>query len=121
MRAHTHTHTHTRVRTLGATCDVCMQGTYETLPTSITYCSYWCTVIFDILLSIETVELPVRPGLAVPWLRSLVTGLSPRRLRVRVRVNPCGILDKVALGQVFLRVFRFSPVSIIPPSRNMLT
>jgi hypothetical protein len=31
--------------------------------------------------------------------------------RVRVRVSPCG-MDKVALGQVFLRVLRFSPVNI---------
>jgi hypothetical protein len=36
--------------------------------------------------------------------------------RVRARVNTCGfVVDKVALGQVFLRVLRFSPVSIIPP------
>jgi hypothetical protein len=27
--------------------------------------------------------------------------------RVRTRVNPCGISDKVALGQVSLRVLRF--------------
>jgi hypothetical protein len=25
------------------------------------------------------------------------------------------VMDKVELGQVFLRVFRFSPVSVIPP------
>jgi hypothetical protein len=36
--------------------------------------------------------------------------------RVRARVNPVGfVVDKVALGQVFLRVLQFSPVSIIPP------
>jgi hypothetical protein len=34
----------------------------------------------------------------------------------RAKVNPVGfVVDKVALGQVFLRVLRFSPVSIIPP------
>jgi branched-subunit amino acid transport protein len=33
---------------------------------------------------------------------------------VRDRINPFAV-DKVALGQVFLRVLRFSPVSIIPP------
>jgi hypothetical protein len=33
---------------------------------------------------------------------------------VRARVNPVGfVVDKVALGQVFLRVLRFSPVNII--------
>jgi hypothetical protein len=40
------------------------------------------------------------------------TSLSPRRpgsLRVEF------VVDKVALGQVLLRVFRFSPVNIIPP------
>jgi hypothetical protein len=36
--------------------------------------------------------------------------------RVRARVNPVGfVVDKVALGQVFLRVLWFSPVGIIPP------
>jgi hypothetical protein len=35
---------------------------------------------------------------------------------VRAQVNPVGfVVDKVALGQVFLRVLRFSPVNIIPP------
>jgi hypothetical protein len=43
--------------------------------------------------------------MAVPWLKRLV--LSPRR--------PGFAVDKVALGQVFLRVIRFSPASIIPP------
>jgi hypothetical protein len=36
--------------------------------------------------------------------------------RVRAQVNPAGfVVDKVVLGQVFLRVIRFSPVNIIPP------
>jgi hypothetical protein len=35
---------------------------------------------------------------------------------VRAQVNPVGfVVDKVALGQVFLRVLRFFSVSIIPP------
>jgi hypothetical protein len=35
---------------------------------------------------------------------------------VRAQVNPVGfVVDKVALGQVYPRVLRFSPVSIIPP------
>jgi hypothetical protein len=35
---------------------------------------------------------------------------------VRAQVNPVGfVVDKVALGQVSLRVLRFPPVSIIPP------
>jgi hypothetical protein len=35
---------------------------------------------------------------------------------VRAQVNPVGfVVDEVALGQVFLRVFRFAPVNIIPP------
>jgi hypothetical protein len=49
------------------------------------------------------------------WLRRLEPGLSPRRpgfdpgsVRVGFAVN------KVALGQVFPRVFRFSPVNFIP-------
>jgi hypothetical protein len=47
--------------------------------------------------------------MAVPWLRSLVKGLSPLRLGFAPRSIDVGFMvDKVALGQVFLRVFRFS-------------
>jgi hypothetical protein len=36
--------------------------------------------------------------------------------RVRARVSTLGfVVDKVALGQVSLRVIKFSPVNIIPP------
>jgi hypothetical protein len=35
---------------------------------------------------------------------------------VRAQVNPVGfVVDKVAVGQVFIRVLRFYPVNIIPP------
>jgi hypothetical protein len=52
---------------------------------------------------------------AVPWL-SLVAGLSPRRPVFDPGSVHVGIVvDKVALGQVFLRVLRFSPVSFITP------
>jgi hypothetical protein len=55
-------------------------------------------------------------GLAVPWLRWLVTGLSPQRPGFNPgSVHVEFVVDKVALGQVFLRVLRFSPVSFIPP------
>ena len=48
----------------------------------------------------------------MPWLRWLVTGLSlqnPRSVRVGF------VVDKVALGQVFLQVLQFSPISNILP------
>jgi hypothetical protein len=53
---------------------------------------------------------------AARCLRRLVPVLLPRRLgfgprRVDVRI----VVDKVALGQVFLRVFPFFHVSVIPP------
>jgi hypothetical protein len=55
-------------------------------------------------------------------------GLSPRRPGFAPGSNHVGLLvDKVAPGQVFLRVLRFFPVNITPPSlvvwgmRNMLT
>jgi hypothetical protein len=36
--------------------------------------------------------------------------------RVRAQVNPVGfVVEQVALGQVFLRVLRFSRFNIIPP------
>jgi hypothetical protein len=58
---------------------------------------------------------------AVPWLRSLVAALSPRRPGFAPGSIHVGfVVDKVAVGQVFLRVLRFSPVSIIPPSLSKL-
>jgi hypothetical protein len=52
--------------------------------------------------------------------RAMAQAVSRRPLtaaaRVLAQVNPVGfVVDKVALGQVFLRVLRFSPVNIIPP------
>jgi hypothetical protein len=59
--------------------------------------------------------------LAVPWLRSLVAGLSPRRPGFAPGSIHVGfVVDKVGLGQVFLRVLLFFPVSIIPPSLSKL-
>jgi hypothetical protein len=52
--------------------------------------------------------------LTVPWLRRSVSGFSPWRpgfnpKSFHVRL----VVDKVTLGQFFLRVLRFSPVSTI--------
>jgi hypothetical protein len=58
---------------------------------------------------------------AVPWLRSLVAGLTPRRPGFALgSIHVEFVVDKVALGQVFLRVLRFSSVNIIPPSLSKL-
>jgi hypothetical protein len=58
---------------------------------------------------------------AVAWLRSLVAGFSPRRPGFAPGSIHVGfVVDKVTLGQVFLRVLRFSPVNIIPPSLSKL-
>jgi len=52
---------------------------------------------------------------AIPWLRRWVASLSPRRPRFEVRSVPLlFVVDKVALGQGFLRVLRLSLVNIIP-------
>ena len=53
--------------------------------------------------------------LAVPWLRRLGAGLSPRRPSFDPgSVHVVFVVDKVALGQVFPRVLQFSPVNFIP-------
>ena len=53
---------------------------------------------------------------AVPWLRRLVAGLSPRRVGVSSRpVAVRFLVDKVALVQVLLLVLRFFLVCTIPP------
>jgi hypothetical protein len=50
----------------------------------------------------------------VPWLRRLAAGLPPRRPGFDLGSVHVGfVVDKVALGQVFLRVLRFSPVNWI--------
>jgi hypothetical protein len=57
---------------------------------------------------------------AVPWLRSLVAGLSPRRPGFAAGSIHVGfVVDKVALEQVFLRVLRFPlPISFHRRSPN---
>jgi hypothetical protein len=57
----------------------------------------------------------------VPWLRRLVASLSPRRPgfdpgSVHVRF----VVNKVALGEVFPPVLRFSPINFIPPVLHYL-
>jgi hypothetical protein len=52
--------------------------------------------------------------------RAMAQAVSRRPLTaaawIRARVNPVGfVVEKVALGQVFLRILRFSPVNIIAP------
>jgi hypothetical protein len=58
-----------------------------------------------------------RVGLqAVPWLRRLVAGLSPRRPGFEPGSVHVGfVVEKVILIRVFPRVLRFSPVHFIPP------
>jgi hypothetical protein len=53
--------------------------------------------------------------------RAMAQAVSRRPLNAEARVRPRFnlvefVVDKAALGHVFLRVLRFSPVSIIPPS-----
>jgi hypothetical protein len=58
---------------------------------------------------------------AVPWLRRLVAGLSPRRLGFDPGSVHVGfVVDIVALGQVFPPVLDFSPVNFIPPMLHYL-
>jgi hypothetical protein len=53
--------------------------------------------------------------------RRLVAGLSPRKpVFAPGSVDIGFVLYKVALGQVFLRVLRFSPANVIPPSLSIL-
>jgi hypothetical protein len=53
---------------------------------------------------------------AVPQHRRLVAGFLPRSPGVAPRaVHVAFVVDKEAVGQVFLRDLGFSPVNIIPP------
>jgi hypothetical protein len=54
------------------------------------------------------------------WLRRLVASLSPWGLIFAHGLFHVGfVVGKVALGQVYLRVLRFSPVNIIPPASTL--
>jgi hypothetical protein len=61
------------------------------------------------------IKLTLTSKQTVPWLRPLVTGKSPRRLCFDPnRIYMGFVVDKVAMGLVFLRVLRVSPVAVIP-------
>jgi hypothetical protein len=54
--------------------------------------------------------------MVMSWIRRLVTQLSLRRSEFAPESDNVGFVeDKVALGQIFLRVLLFSTVNIIPP------
>jgi hypothetical protein len=54
-----------------------------------------------------------------PWLRRLAAGLPPRRPGFDPGPVHVGfVVDKVALGQGFPRVLRFSPVNFITRKRT---
>jgi hypothetical protein len=53
---------------------------------------------------------------AIKLIRWLVAGISSRSLEFAPgSVHVAFVVDKVALGQVFVRVLPFFPVNIIPP------
>jgi hypothetical protein len=61
---------------------------------------------FPLLFQGQTISFPVVFALeTVPWLKRLVDGLSSRRPG---SIHLGIVVDKVALGQVFLRVLQFS-------------
>jgi hypothetical protein len=56
---------------------------------------------------------------AMPWLRWLVIRLALLKPGFTLRSIHVGfVVEKVALGQVFIRVLWFSPFNIIPPRLN---
>jgi hypothetical protein len=70
---------------------------------------------------LETSSCRYQQSRAVPWLRWLGSGLSPRRPGFASGSIYVGfVVDKVTLAQGFLRILRFSPVSIIPPPLSKL-
>ena len=58
----------------------------------------------------------LRAGIFLAWLRQLDPVFLRRRHRFDARLDHVGfVAHQVALGQVFLPLLQFSPVSIIPP------
>jgi hypothetical protein len=73
---------------------------------------YLCTCVFCILAMCFVTSLIM----AMPWLRQLVASLSLQRNEFLPGLVHIGfVVDKVALGQIFLHIPQFSPVSNIPP------
>jgi hypothetical protein len=65
---------------------------------------------------LNTIEVNIQLLKAVSWLRRLVAGLLPWRLRLDPRPVPFGISDgQSGERRVYLRVRRFSPITVIPP------
>jgi hypothetical protein len=63
----------------------------------------------------------MKDKMAVPCLRRLVAGLSPRRPGFDPGSVHVGfVVDKVALGQVFSRLLRFFPVNFKPPELHYM-
>jgi hypothetical protein len=73
-------------------------------------------VIFGTVLSLTIFAAQFRCNVAIPWVKWLFAGLSPRRPGFVSRSVHLGfVVDEMALEQVFLQVLRFYPVNIIPP------
>jgi hypothetical protein len=59
--------------------------------------------------------------MAVPWLRTLVACIPPRRPGIDPVSDRVGfVVEKVTLGQVYPRVLRFSPVNFNSPVLQLL-
>jgi hypothetical protein len=105
---------------------ILLQRHESVLSESCRYFSVWgckqkCTtplfrVNSSIFSSPQWDTCPSNINKAEPWLRRLVAGLSPRRPGFDPGSVHVGfVVDKVALGQGFPRVVRFSSVNVIPP------
>jgi hypothetical protein len=70
----------------------------------------------NVLLTVFHVNTRLTHDMAVPWLRRLVAGLSPRRPGFDSEsVHVEFVVDKVTLGQVFPPQYFGFPLYFIPP------
>jgi hypothetical protein len=128
-----------RIRSQGSPCETCGESGTGTgsLPPLLHICSCIAWVCQRRQFSRDTVS-PHRKNIssefefsaidkvfwslssAVPWLRQLDAGLSLRRPGFALGLFHLGfVMDKVALGQVLLRVFRFPlPISFHRGSKH---
>jgi hypothetical protein len=85
-------------------------------------CNHYACVTKDKILkhANKCFQQEVISRTTVAWLRRLVAVLLPRRPGFAPWSVHMGFVDKVSLGQVFLRVPRFSPANIIPPWLSIL-
>ena len=93
----------------------CMLVTVAVVRASCSQHNVTLVLAARVLLAVGKGQFQPESSNFVPWRRRLIAGLSSRGLGFDLKsVCVIFVVDRVELGEVFLRVLRFSPFSIMP-------